>query len=152
MLWSVISIYYLTLFHPGGGRICPPTTYFVVKRLKHIERPCNFLTFPWFQTDLLGVPLSGPLENVDIYFSKIDIEIFPSDTIFLVIWTLCLCVCRRNKQSYPWMQCIQVKLGVYSNLPSPPNQSNPTNLSSQKRRKNVLKIMNELFEKLKKKL
>ena len=66
----------------GGGRICPPTTYFVVKHLKHIERH-NFLTFPkyGFQTDLykkklnlLGVHLSGPLENVEIYFSKIDID------------------------------------------------------------------------------
>ena len=39
---------------PRGGRICPPTTYFLVKHLKHIERDCNFLTFPkyGFQTDL----------------------------------------------------------------------------------------------------
>ena len=30
---------------------------------------------------LFGVPLSGPLENVEIYFSKIDIEIFASDEL-----------------------------------------------------------------------
>ena len=30
----------------------------------------------------LWVYLSGPLENVEIYFSKIDIEIFAIDTIF----------------------------------------------------------------------
>ena len=29
---------------------------------------------------LLGLPLSGPLEKVDIYFSKIDQEIFKIDT------------------------------------------------------------------------
>ena len=33
---------------------------------------------------MLGVPLSGPLENVEIYFSKIDREIYASDTIFFI--------------------------------------------------------------------
>ena len=33
---------------------------------------------------LLGVPLSAPLENVEIYFSKIDLKIFASDTIFIL--------------------------------------------------------------------
>ena len=77
----------LTLFHPGGGRISPPpTTYFVVNCLNHIERPCNFLAFPkyGFQTDLLGVPLSVPLEKVEIYFSKIAMKIFGGDTIFII--------------------------------------------------------------------
>ena len=32
----------------------------------------------------LGVPPSGPLENVENYFSKIDINIFAIDTIFLL--------------------------------------------------------------------
>ena len=32
----------------------------------------------------MGVPLSGPLENVEIYFSKIDIKILAIDTIFLL--------------------------------------------------------------------
>ena len=38
----------------GGAESAPLTTYFVVKGLKHIEIPCNFLTFPkyGFQTDL----------------------------------------------------------------------------------------------------
>ena len=78
----------------GGAESAPTTTYFAVKRLKHIERSCNFLTFSkyGFQTDLskkfnflLGVPLSGPLENVEIYFSKIDIKIFAIDTISLLL-------------------------------------------------------------------
>ena len=45
---------FLTLFHPGGTESAPHTTYFAVKRLKHIERHCNFLNFPkyGFQTDL----------------------------------------------------------------------------------------------------
>ena len=30
---------------------------------------------------ILGVPISGPLENVEIYFSKFDQKIFASDTI-----------------------------------------------------------------------
>ena len=38
----------------GGAESAPHTTYFAVKRLKNIERPCNLLTFPkyGFQTDL----------------------------------------------------------------------------------------------------
>ena len=32
----------------------------------------------------MGVPLSGPCEKVEIYFSKIDLEMFESDTIFLL--------------------------------------------------------------------
>ena len=32
----------------------------------------------------MGVPLSGPLEKVDIYFSKIDQEIFENETIFFI--------------------------------------------------------------------
>ena len=31
-----------------------------------------------------GVPFSDPIENVEIYFSKIDIKIFESETILLV--------------------------------------------------------------------
>ena len=34
--------------------------------------------------NILWVPFSGPLENVEIYFSKIDIKIFAIDTIFLL--------------------------------------------------------------------
>ena len=97
VMWSCLKVnfeYVNLIPSRGGAESAPPTTYFVVKRLKHIERPCNFLTFPkyGFQTDLwikkfnflLGVPLSSPLENVEIYFSKIDIEIFASDTIFFI--------------------------------------------------------------------
>ena len=35
----------------------------------------------------VGVPLSGPLENIDIYFSKIDLNIFAMDTIFCIAET-----------------------------------------------------------------
>ena len=44
----------LTLLDPGeGAESDPPTKYFIIKHLKHIERFCNFQIFPkfGFQTD-----------------------------------------------------------------------------------------------------
>ena len=37
-----------------------------------------------FLKSFVGVPLSGPFENVEIYFSKIDRMIFASETIFVL--------------------------------------------------------------------
>ena len=56
--WIIILFSSFQLLNPiparGGQNLPPPTIFFAVKGLKHIERPCNFLTFPeyGFQTDL----------------------------------------------------------------------------------------------------
>ena len=36
----------LTLSDPGGADSAPPTIFFLVTPLKHLEWPRNFLTFP----------------------------------------------------------------------------------------------------------
>jgi len=65
----------LTLLYPGG------------QNLKHIDRFWYFLTFPkygLFELNfLLGVALSGTLENVEIYISKIDTNNFLVLTLFI---------------------------------------------------------------------
>ena len=96
----LISITYVTefflnfLFNPipsRGGRICPFYHILRYKTFKtHRKTSWLFLNmeFKWICkkkiNSLLGVHLSDPLENVKIYFSKIDIETFESDTIFFI--------------------------------------------------------------------
>ena len=43
-----------------------------------------YILFKFRNKEISGVPLSGLLEKVVIYFSKIDLQIFESDNIFVL--------------------------------------------------------------------
>ena len=84
------SYFWVNLISNGGGgpNSSPSTTF---SRLNITSR--NSLHFPKYIFSkfrnqkfkfCMGVPLSGILENAEIYFSKNDQNIFASDTIFLL--------------------------------------------------------------------
>ena len=54
----------------------------------------------------MGVPLLGPLENVKIYFSKIDLKIFASDNIFVIAESFYTYKIRMFAKSYSSNSCV----------------------------------------------
>ena len=48
-----------------------------------IKKILTLSTMGW-GVDSMSVPLSGPFENIEIYFSKIELKIFESYTFFVI--------------------------------------------------------------------